>query len=78
MLWDASAINGYAIAASDGRLGTVSDFLFDDDAWILMRLSGTEPLLRIYSEAGSIEESKRLAADARAWVFNGAAEGAKS
>ena len=27
MLWDASAINGYAIEASDGRLGTVSDLL---------------------------------------------------
>ncbi len=33
MLWNASAINGYAIAASDGRLGTVSDFLFDDASW---------------------------------------------
>ena len=30
MLWDASAINGYAIEASDGRLGTVSDLLFED------------------------------------------------
>jgi sporulation protein YlmC with PRC-barrel domain len=33
MLWNASAVNGYAIAASDGRLGTVSDFLFDDATW---------------------------------------------
>ena len=33
MLKNASAINGYAIAASDGRLGTVSDFLFDDASW---------------------------------------------
>src|SRR5271154_4540342 len=33
MLWNASAINGYAIAASDGRIGTVSDFLFDDASW---------------------------------------------
>ena len=33
MLWNASAINGYAIAASDGHLGTVSDFLFDDESW---------------------------------------------
>jgi hypothetical protein len=30
MLWDASAINGYAIEASDGWLGTVSDLLFED------------------------------------------------
>jgi hypothetical protein len=35
MLWDASAINGYAIEASDGQLGTVSDLLFDDFGWII-------------------------------------------
>ncbi len=35
MLWNASAINGYAIEASDGRLGTVSDFLFDDTSWLV-------------------------------------------
>jgi hypothetical protein len=35
MLWNASAINGYDIAASDGRLGTVCDFLFDDASWLV-------------------------------------------
>jgi PRC-barrel domain protein len=35
MLWNASAIDGYAISASDGRLGTVSDFLFDDATWLV-------------------------------------------
>ena len=35
MLWHASVINGYAIAASDGLLGAVSDFLFDDDNWLI-------------------------------------------
>ena len=35
MLWNASAINGYAIAASDGEIGTVSDFLFDDASWLV-------------------------------------------
>jgi len=33
MLRNASQINGYAIAASDGRLGTVADSLFDDISW---------------------------------------------
>jgi PRC-barrel domain len=33
MLWNASTINGYAIEASDGDIGTVSDFLFDDASW---------------------------------------------
>jgi hypothetical protein len=35
MLWNASAINGYAIAANDGRLGVVRDFLFDDASWMI-------------------------------------------
>jgi len=35
MLWNASAIEGYAITASDGQLGTVSDFLFDDASWLV-------------------------------------------
>ncbi len=33
MLGNASVMKGYAIAASDGRIGTVSDFLFDDTNW---------------------------------------------
>ena len=41
MLRNASAINGYAIAANDGRLGTVSDFLFDDTKAQVRRQSGS-------------------------------------
>jgi hypothetical protein len=35
VLWDALAINGYAIEACDGKLGIVSDLLFEDDGWII-------------------------------------------
>jgi sporulation protein YlmC with PRC-barrel domain len=35
MLWTASGIKGYAILASDGKIGTVADFLFDDDSWLV-------------------------------------------
>jgi hypothetical protein len=35
MLRNASSINGYAIAASDGKLGTINDFLFDDASWLI-------------------------------------------
>ncbi len=35
MLWNASKVNGYAISASNGQLGTVSDFLFDDASWMI-------------------------------------------
>jgi hypothetical protein len=35
MLWNASGIIGYHVAASDGRLGSVSDLLFDDASWMI-------------------------------------------
>lgn len=35
MLRHTSEINGYAIHASDGVIGTVSDFLFDDKTWLV-------------------------------------------
>ena len=35
MLWNGSAINGYAISASDGKIGTISDFFFDDTSWLV-------------------------------------------
>jgi phosphomannomutase len=38
-------------------------FYLDDGSWVLLRTSGTEPLIRVYSEAGSPEEvDARLAA----------------
>jgi hypothetical protein len=33
MLWNASKTRGCAIAATDGSIGTISDFLFDDASW---------------------------------------------
>ena len=42
MLWNASLLDGYAISASDGELGTVSDFLFDETSW-LVRWLATHP-----------------------------------
>lgn len=34
--------------------------LFDDESWLLFRQSGTEPVLRIYSEATSVEKTHAL------------------
>jgi hypothetical protein len=33
MLWNASAIEGYGVEGSDGPIGIVADFLFEDVAW---------------------------------------------
>ncbi len=35
-------------------------FLLEDDHWVLLRFSGTEPLLRIFSEADSPEKAQDL------------------
>ena len=35
-------------------------FNFSDQAWILLRASGTEPLLRIYAEGRTPEDVQRL------------------
>ena len=42
--------------------------IFKDDSWVLMRPSGTEPLVRIYAEADSPAASKQLAEAARKWI----------
>ena len=47
------------------RLDTLDGFkLFLDDAWVLVRPSGTEPLIRFYAEAGSPEKVSKLLAGA--------------
>ena len=35
-------------------------YLLQDDSWLLLRFSGTEPLIRIYAEAGSKEQVTAL------------------
>jgi phosphomannomutase len=49
-------IKGERIRAIEGGDGV--RFSFSDGGWILIRLSGTEPLLRIYGEAPSVQALK--------------------
>jgi phosphoglucomutase len=42
--------------------------IFEDGEWLLMRPSGTEPVVRIYTEAATLAASQKLAEQARAWV----------
>jgi phosphoglucomutase len=58
---------GRRVARADRTDGL--KLVFDDGSWILLRLSGTEPLLRIYTEAATRTESAQLAQQAREWVF---------
>jgi alpha-D-glucose phosphate-specific phosphoglucomutase len=43
--------------------------LFGDGSWVCYRFSGTEPVVRVYSEAGSPEELTKLSAAAKQWIF---------
>lgn len=38
MLYNTSALAGYALHATDGQIGSVEDFYFDDQAWIIRYL----------------------------------------
>ena len=48
-------------------------FLFADDAWLLLRPSGTEPLVRIYAEAPTDQLVADLIDEGRMLVLGGAA-----
>ncbi len=43
--------------------------VFEDGSWVCYRLSGTEPVVRVYSEARSERDSEKLSTAARQWIF---------
>ncbi|WP_251213175.1 phosphoglucosamine mutase [Adlercreutzia murintestinalis] len=51
-------ICGKQVVGEDRRDGV--KFLLEGDAWVMMRPSGTEPLVRIYAEAETTEEVEAL------------------
>ncbi len=44
------------------NVGTIDGFkfFFDDDRWLMIRPSGTEPVLRTYAEAPTLEEVRKI------------------
>jgi phosphoglucomutase len=57
---------GHKVAKTDRTDGL--QLIFDDGSWILMRPSGTEPVVRIYTEAAKLVAAQKLAQEARAWI----------
>jgi phosphomannomutase len=57
------ALAGRKVVRRDETDGT--RFILDRDAWLLIRFSGTEPVLRIYAEAETPEQVSRLLDEAR-------------
>jgi phosphoglucomutase len=43
--------------------------VFDDGSWVCYRLSGTEPVVRVYSEARKEAGLEKLSAAAKQWIF---------
>ena len=43
--------------------------VFEDGSWVCYRLSGTEPVVRVYSEAASAAELTKLSTAAKQWIF---------
>jgi phosphoglucomutase len=43
--------------------------VLDDGSWVCYRLSGTEPVVRVYSEARSESGLQNLSASAKQWIF---------
>jgi alpha-D-glucose phosphate-specific phosphoglucomutase len=64
---DTSTLVGRKVVSVDRTDG--AKFVFDDGSWMLLRLSGTEPLLRLYVEAESPKASAKLAREATDWVL---------
>ena len=64
---DSSTLVGRKVVSVDRTDG--AKFTFDDGSWMLLRLSGTEPLLRLYVEADSPNASAKLVKEATAWVL---------
>ena len=64
---DASTLLNRKVVSIDRTDG--AKFCFDDGSWMLLRPSGTEPLLRLYVEADSASASAKLTREARQWVL---------
>jgi phosphomannomutase len=56
-----STLAGHAVSRTDA-LSTADGFKFflDDGSWLLVRASGTEPLVRVYTEATSADLREEL------------------
>jgi phosphomannomutase len=51
-------LDGFQVVGVETTDGT--KLLFSDESWLLFRQSGTEPMLRVYSEATSVEKANAL------------------
>jgi alpha-D-glucose phosphate-specific phosphoglucomutase len=65
---DPSEFNGIKVASAVRIDGL--KLVLADGSWVCYRLSGTELVVRVYSEASSKEDLAKLSAAAKAWIFD--------
>ena len=65
---DPAQFEGRAIARIDRTDGL--KMVMAEDRWVLLRLSGTEPVVRVYCEAPSLEELGELVESAKKFALN--------
>jgi phosphoglucomutase len=64
---DATTLLGRKVVSVDRTDG--AKFVFGDGSWMLLRLSGTEPLMRLYVEAESEAATAKLVKEASDWIL---------
>ena len=65
---DPAELSGRKVKKIDRKDGL--KLIFADGSWVAYRLSGTEPVVRVYSEGRSEADLKKLAAAAKDWIFS--------
>ena len=65
---DPSEFHGTKVASAVRTDGL--KLVFADGSWVCYRLSGTEPVVRVYSEARSQDDLAKLSVAAKAWIFD--------
>lgn len=68
--------NGYFTVFGNRKVERVEDmdgykFFFNSEEWLMIRQSGTEPVLRIYAESFNRESALQILRDARETIMNG-------
>jgi alpha-D-glucose phosphate-specific phosphoglucomutase len=65
---DPSEFHGTKVASAVRTDGL--KLVLADGSWVCYRLSGTEPVVRVYSEARSQDDLAKLSVAAKAWIFD--------
>ncbi|MGD0470600.1 MAG: hypothetical protein ABSA54_19645 [Terriglobales bacterium] len=65
---DPSEFHGIEVASAVRTDGL--KLVLADGSWVCCRLSGTESVVHVYSEARSREELAKLSAAAKTWIFD--------